>query len=60
VNQGKGAALRLGFAAARNEFVIVQDADLEYDPKDYATVLKPLRDGRTDMVYGSRFMGGPH
>jgi glycosyltransferase involved in cell wall biosynthesis len=60
VNRGKGAALRLGFAAARNEFVIVQDADLEYDPRDYAAVLEPLQDGRADMVYGSRFLGGPH
>ncbi|HTT75657.1 MAG TPA: glycosyltransferase family 2 protein [Candidatus Binataceae bacterium] len=60
VNRGKGAALRLGFAAARNDFVIVQDADLEYDPQDYAAVLQPLRDGRADMVYGSRFLGGPH
>jgi len=60
VNRGKGAALRLGFEAARNEFVIVQDADLEYDPRDFAAVLEPLRDGRADMVYGSRFLGGPH
>lgn len=59
-NKGKGAALRLGFAAASNEFVIVQDADLEYDPRDYASVLEPLSDGRADMVYGSRFLGGPH
>ena len=60
VNRGKGAALRLGFAAARNTFVIVQDADLEYDPRDYHHVLEPLIDGRADMVYGSRFLGGPH
>ncbi|MGH7906692.1 MAG: glycosyltransferase family 2 protein [Candidatus Binataceae bacterium] len=60
INRGKGAALRLGFAAARNPYVIVQDADLEYDPADYAAVLKPLLDGRADMVYGSRFLGGPH
>jgi glycosyltransferase involved in cell wall biosynthesis len=60
VNRGKGAALRLGFAAARNPYVIVQDADLEYDPKDYRHVLEPLVDGRADMVYGSRFLGGPH
>jgi glycosyltransferase involved in cell wall biosynthesis len=59
-NRGKGAALRLGFAAARNPFVIVQDADLEYDPRDYRNVLEPLVDGRADMVYGSRFLGGPH
>ncbi|MGD0074579.1 MAG: glycosyltransferase family 2 protein [Candidatus Binataceae bacterium] len=60
VNQGKGAALRLGFAAARNPYVVVQDADLEYDPKDFHLVLGPLIDGRADMVYGSRFLGGPH
>lgn len=60
VNQGKGAALRRGFAAATNPFVIVQDADLEYDPRDYHSVLEPLIDGRADMVYGSRFLGGPH
>ncbi len=59
-NRGKGAALRLGFAAASNPYVFVQDADLEYDPKDYARVVEPLLDGRADMVYGSRFLGGPH
>jgi len=59
-NHGKGAALRLGFAAAKNPFIIVQDADLEYDPQDYSRVLEPLLDGRADMVYGSRFLGGPH
>jgi len=60
VNRGKGAALRTGFAAATNPFVFVQDADLEYDPRDFRLVLQPLIDGRADMVYGSRFMGGPH
>jgi glycosyltransferase involved in cell wall biosynthesis len=60
VNRGKGAALRLGFAAAKNPFVIVQDADLEYDPAEYRQLLEPLLDGRADMVYGSRFLGGPH
>lgn len=60
VNRGKGAALRLGFAAARNPYVVVQDADLEYDPRDYRELLVPLLDGRADMVYGSRFLGGPH
>jgi glycosyltransferase involved in cell wall biosynthesis len=60
VNRGKGAALRLGFAAAQNPYVIVQDADLEYSPNDYCAVLEPLVDGRADMVYGSRFLGGPH
>ena len=58
VNQGKGAALRTGFAAADLEFVIVQDADLEYDPSEYPIVLGPLLDGRADVVYGSRFSGG--
>jgi glycosyltransferase involved in cell wall biosynthesis len=60
VNRGKGAALRLGFAAARNPYVFVQDADLEYDPRDYGTMIGPLADGRADMVYGSRFLSGPH
>jgi glycosyltransferase involved in cell wall biosynthesis len=59
-NRGKGAALRLGFAAASNQYVFVQDADLEYDPNDYQVMIKPLLDGRADMVYGSRFLGGPH
>jgi glycosyltransferase involved in cell wall biosynthesis len=60
VNRGKGAALRTGFAAARNPYVVVQDADLEYDPRDYRRLLEALLDGRADMVYGSRFLGGPH
>src|SRR5450631_226942 len=59
-NRGKGAALRMGFAAAKYEFVIVQDPDLEYDPRDFRLVMEPLIDGRADMVYGSRFLGGPH
>ena len=59
-NRGKGAALRMGFAAASNPYVFVQDADLEYDPNDYQAMIKPLLDGRADMVYGSRFLGGPH
>ena len=59
-NAGKGAALRSGFAAASRPYVFVQDADLEYDPKDFVKMLPPLVDGRADMVYGSRFLGGPH
>ena len=53
-------ALMLGFAAAANPYVFVQDADLEYDPRDYRAVIEPLLDGRADMVFGSRFLGGPH
>lgn len=60
VNRGKGAALRLGFAAATNPYVFVQDADLEYDPQDFRLLIQPMIDGRADMVYGSRFLGGPH
>ena len=58
VNQGKGAALRTGFAAATGDAVVVQDADLEYDPREYAKLLAPIEDGRADVVYGSRFSGG--
>ena len=60
INRGKGAALRLGFSVASNPYVLVQDADLEYDPADYPTMLQPLVDGRADAVFGSRFLGGPH
>src|SRR5262245_7716192 len=55
-NQGKGAALRTGFAAARGRFVVVQDADLEYDPNDFPKLLEPLLQNRADVVFGSRFL----
>jgi glycosyltransferase involved in cell wall biosynthesis len=58
-NHGKGAALRRGFEAAGGDVLLVQDADLEYDPRDYTKLLEPLFDGRADVVYGSRFLGGP-
>ncbi|HJZ64154.1 MAG TPA: glycosyltransferase family 2 protein [Candidatus Acidoferrum sp.] len=58
-NQGKGAALRRGFAQVKGNIVLVQDADLEYDPRDYPKLLEPIVDGRADVVYGSRFLGGP-
>ena len=59
-NQGKGAALRRGMKEANGENVLIQDADLEYDPQDYHGLLDPIKQGRADVVYGSRFLGGPH
>jgi len=58
-NRGKGAAVRTGISAATCDVVLIQDADLEYDPRDYPALLKPIEDGNADVVYGSRFLGGP-
>jgi glycosyltransferase involved in cell wall biosynthesis len=59
-NRGKGAALRRGFQEARGEIVVIQDADLEYDPENFHALIDPIDRGKADVVYGSRFLGGPH
>lgn len=59
-NKGKGAAVRTGLAAARGDILLIQDADLEYDPRDYPELLRPIKEGIADVVYGSRFLGRAH
>jgi len=58
VNQGKGAALRTGISHATSDIAVIQDADLEYDPAEYCRLIEPIRSGKADVVYGSRFQGG--
>ena len=59
-NQGKGAAVRTGIHSAKGDVLLIQDADLEYDPREYPNLLKPIEEGNADVVYGSRFLGAPH